>query len=428
MIEAKKVQQHIRWNRDLANLVPVRSGPTQSFLTYQIDVLTDFRWFETMGRRKQTFRHYLSLSNYVREHQQRRGKPAVLLLTDQLDQPEGIDHTHADFDVLVVCVPRLRSLRNADVATAYFLGADTAGTRSGSFLSDVQLCNLLNSVSDRQALKDWMEAEAVGVGLSTLSQESGGALTDELRQRLGQMSTDQKGHLEELLADSDFPANLLEAALLTRRREAVAEFKTALEENTWTETDGWQPFFRKHRWIFGHGLLYQFLDPVADEIYVGGKTLENKMGQIGDSAVRTASGNASFLALVEIKTPGTRLLGKEYRRGRYPTHNDLAGPVAQLLHLCDCWNREGSQNPVNIRTAIEDGWETAQPRGILVVGDTSELDSSAKQRSFELFRRHLHGVEILTFDELYSRAAKLVELGTEQFDGDAPEYGPPTTR
>ncbi len=47
---------------------------------------------------------------------------------------------------------------------------------------------------------------------------------------------------------------------------------------------------------------------------------------------------------------------------------------------------------------------TVLPQGILVVGNTSELDNEDKIRSFELYRRNLRNPEIITYDELFARA------------------------
>ena len=44
------------------------------------------------------------------------------------------------------------------------------------------------------------------------------------------------------------------------------------------------------------------------------------------------------------------------------------------------------------------------PKGILVIGNTNQLDSVSKRNSFELFRRNVVNLEIITFDELYERA------------------------
>ena len=101
-------------------------------------------------------------------------------------------------------------------------------------------------------------------------------------------------------------------------------------------------------------------------------------------------------------------------------HDELSGAVSQIIGSCDEWNRGGSLQPQNQRRAFTEGWDTAQPRGILVAGHTKQLsDSEDKKRSFELFRRHIHGIEILTFDELLVRAQELVKF-------EHPEEHPPS--
>ena len=44
----------------------------------------------------------------------------------------------------------------------------------------------------------------------------------------------------------------------------------------------------------------------------------------------------------------------------------------------------------------------------MVIGDTSELDNKDKRISFELFRRSLHNIDIITYDELLERARFIV--------------------
>ena len=71
---------------------------------------------------------------------------------------------------------------------------------------------------------------------------------------------------------------------------------------------------------------------------------------------------------------------------------------------------------------------TAKTKGILVIGNTSELDTADKKRSFELFRKGLNQIDIITYDELLERANHIVgtttpELSSEGCSG-AP-YGNP---
>ena len=53
------------------------------------------------------------------------------------------------------------------------------------------------------------------------------------------------------------------------------------------------------------------------------------------------------------------------------------------------------------------------PKGILVIGNTAQfVNNSAARNTFESFRSHLTGIDIVTFDELFERA-KFIVVNTE---------------
>jgi len=61
-----------------------------------------------------------------------------------------------------------------------------------------------------------------------------------------------------------------------------------------------------------------------------------------------------------------------------------------------------------------------KPKGIIVIGCLSEVKEDPDKRStFELFRQSVHGVEIITFDELYERARFIVEHTTNGSTDDS---------
>jgi hypothetical protein len=50
-----------------------------------------------------------------------------------------------------------------------------------------------------------------------------------------------------------------------------------------------------------------------------------------------------------------------------------------------------------------------QPKGIVVVGSLSEVkDDRNKRETFQRFRKSIHGIDIITFDELLERAKFIV--------------------
>lgn len=62
------------------------------------------------------------------------------------------------------------------------------------------------------------------------------------------LEEDDAQALLDLLCASDFPGNLLRAASLARREDAVEEFKRELAHNEWSE-GSWQDFFEREEWI-----------------------------------------------------------------------------------------------------------------------------------------------------------------------------------
>ena len=54
--------------------------------------------------------------------------------------------------------------------------------------------------------------------------------------------------------------------------------------------------------------------------------------------------------------------------------------------------------------------ERIHPKGIVIIGNTSQLNNWDKRNSFERFRRELSNPEVITYDELYERAKFIVGI------------------
>jgi len=203
---------------------------------------------------------------------------------------------------------------------------------------------------------------------------------------------------------------VLETVALKRqhkeRSRAVDIFRTRINDPKTTEPQ-WQKFFEQNEWIFGHGLDYRFLHRLQAQVNVGGTEMDNTGAPKGDYLMATKA-RVGFTVLVEIKTPTTPLLGKEYRNKAYEYGPDLAGGVSQLLAQCHQWAMEGALVEKNREALLQADIYTYQPKGILVIGDTAQLDDTDKRSSFELFPRSLHNPQIVTFDELLQRAELMV--------------------
>jgi len=142
---------------------------------------------------------------------------------------------------------------------------------------------------------------------------------------------------------------------------------------------------------------------IENKAYVGGKTVHDTGGNIVDFLVKNCL--TASAALVEIKTPVTELTGREYRSGIPNISRDLAGAVVQVLS----YKARLTEMYLTLRRDPSE-YEVFDPPCVVIIGRTSELSSSEQKRTFELFRRQLKGVEVVTFDEIFGRLERLVAV------------------
>jgi hypothetical protein len=122
--------------------------------------------------------------------------------------------------------------------------------------------------------------------------------------------------------------------------------------------------------------------------------------------------DAKFTVLVEIKRPDSAIFqtttGKKYRNGVPGFNVEFADALSQVQVNARTWEREGSQIDTNREQLDNNGIFTVQPRSLLIYGNTSQLDNFEKRNCFEIFRGQLKNTEIITYDELLTRAKFIV--------------------
>lgn len=217
---------------------------------------------------------------------------------------------------------------------------------------------------------------------------------------------------------------------LSFRKKQVAIFEKLLNDNDFFDskvkpTRGneavWQEFFETNPWIFGFSLNYIFNSPLE------GNRLEqtvkgfdfNSSGKRVDALLRT-TGFLQTLCFGEIKTHRTQLLKNlksPYRADSWSISDELAGGIAQIHKTI----QKSSENlAASIPIYDSKGFRSQKsiylyrPKSFLIIGSLNEFANEKgeiheeKFSSFELFRKSIADIEIITFDELYERANAII--------------------
>lgn len=189
----------------------------------------------------------------------------------------------------------------------------------------------------------------------------------------------------------------------------LAAIKDALK--SWNDNRGngseefWQTAFAKQSYVLSQAFAYPVV-VIQSKAYVGGKQVTNQGGGLVDFLAKVETTDA--VVLFEIKTPLTRILGNEYRRGIYPLSPEMTGAVSQVLSYRQSLTREFHSVMSNHPNRLTLG----EPRCVIIAGNTDrELSTQAMRESFELLRERFHGLTIVTYDELFGRLQRLVRIG-----------------
>lgn len=226
------------------------------------------------------------------------------------------------------------------------------------------------------------------------------ALVQELLKILSSgMERDELHKVLEELEDANLQS--LSASMNVERLKRIRDDFAANLSNS---SEGyWQKFFEANAWIISQAFslpctLYD------SQAYVGGKSLGNKGGNLPDFLYQNKL--TKNLAIVEIKKPDTRLLGRPYRAESYSVSEELSGAVNQVLSYRQSLLNEFNALYVNSGASIE----AFSPRCVVVIGNTNQLSDRTKTSSFENFRGALNGITILTFDELLAKLDDLIGI------------------
>lgn len=183
----------------------------------------------------------------------------------------------------------------------------------------------------------------------------------------------------------------------------LQRFRRELDEHRDSNESVWQAILESNGWVIAQVYAIPVM-LVQGQVYVGGKRLTNRGGNTVDFLFQNQiSGN---VVLVEIKNPGTELLGKVYRNNVFPPSEELSGGLIQTL------NSRASliENFSALTPAESDVTSILSPRALLIVGTLDQLGTDLERKSFELFRTSQRDIDIVTFDELGEKVQLMIEL------------------
>jgi hypothetical protein len=187
----------------------------------------------------------------------------------------------------------------------------------------------------------------------------------------------------------------------------VSTLKAALD--LWRRNQGnadeefWQRSLQEQAFVLAQAFSFPLMI-LKGKAYVGGKGVENSGANLLDYLCRLQL--TPNVVLIEIKTPATTLLGREYRGGIYNVDTELSGAVMQVTDYKDSLLKEHAHLQRNSSAR----YEAFNPQCLVVAGNTTEFAGDADRvKSFELFRNGLKDVTVITYDELFRKVANMVE-------------------
>ncbi len=221
---------------------------------------------------------------------------------------------------------------------------------------------------------------------------------------------DQTGALLEqtLMNLDDTAIHTLSAHIATTQFDKVLSFMKQNMANQ--KEEDWQVFFADNQWVLSQifSAPYTYFQAKS---YIGGKALDNRCGRLSDYIVQNPL--TKNIAIIEIKTPVTPLIGQLYRDNAYCLHHALSGAINQILD----YKQTFLQNYYAARCNIDSEFYAFDPLCYLIIGRAGSL-SKQQIASFELYRKSQHNVTIITFDELTARIENLLSIFRETDEND----------
>jgi len=169
----------------------------------------------------------------------------------------------------------------------------------------------------------------------------------------------------------------------------------------------WQTVFKENALILTL-ITSQPMIILKDKAYVGGKGIDGRGDNLPDFLLTNPKSKNS--AIVEIKTPKTPLMGNKYR-GITNASVELTGSTIQALSYRNTLVKNYNELALKQYQSGGEVFEALNPPTFLIIGQLSSIENDQdKQKFFELHRQNSKDVQILTYDEIFTKVEAWVKL------------------
>jgi len=110
-----------------------------------------------------------------------------------------------------------------------------------------------------------------------------------------------------------------------------------------------------------------------------------------------------YLDVFEIKKPTTPLMAKNKDRGNYYWSTDAVKAITQAEKYLYNAEKKAANLAEDIKRERGVDALITRPKAVLIIGQSSQLDSAAKKEDFQILRKSLKNIEIVLYDEMLTR-------------------------
>lgn len=195
-------------------------------------------------------------------------------------------------------------------------------------------------------------------------------------------------------------AGLMKNAQILSLQEIIVQYEKLLNENP-AEAE-WQKFFNDYITLFDNRYVHK----------IDYKNIATGITKYPDLVLVDIYGYVDFY---ELKKCGTELLQYDKSHKTWFWSKDVSMVISQVSDYL----QKAKENSLSYSKAIKDETETEteaglnvniiNPRAIIVIGTTAQLNTEKKKNHFKNLRENLKDIEFVLYDELLERLKNLLD-------------------